>query len=328
MLRHCWRLCSCVLRCGTAGSARIKNGVHSGGQKGVSVWKKYRAWDGAQPFETVLRTKNGEWVQLNVTRGEGDGYDLFCFSRTTGLCGRIEQYEERLAQSEEESRSKTTFLSRMSHEIRTPMNGIIGMLTLVLLTAGQLGLHMTSGSRAITRRAAAWCLGISAVLCACAVELSGTEMPSVDRLRQNIKQTVHDLRYGRDTLPLCAMELSRAFLMWNAERKRRRMSIEERVRQSQKLMFKLIFLWGIDAALGWETSATDKALADTLPSVKPGEYERVNGLLEKTIYGGITLEPFEERALDLFVQRRLERNVKKSWKMRLKLRYACLLAAK
>ena len=100
------------------------------GQKGVSVWKKYRAWDGAQPFETVLRTKNGEWVQLNVTRGADEEYDLFCFSRTTGLCGRIEQYEKRLAQSEEESRSKTTFLSRMSHEIRTPMNGIIGMLTL------------------------------------------------------------------------------------------------------------------------------------------------------------------------------------------------------
>lgn len=106
------------------------------------------------------------------------------------------------------------------------------------------------------------------------------------------------------------------------------MSIEERVRQSQKLMFKLISLWGIDAALGGETSATDKALADTLPSVKPGEYERVNGLLEKTIYGGIALEPFEERALDLFVQRLWGRNVKKSWKMRLKLRYACLLTAK
>ena len=75
------------------------------------------------------------------------------------------------------------------------------------------------------------------------------------------------------------------------------------------------FPLGIDAALGWETSATDKALADTLPSVKPGEYERVNGL-------------FEERALDLFVQRLWGRNVKKSWKMRLKLRYAYLLAAK
>ncbi len=69
------------------GCTRIKNGAHSGGQKDVSVWKKYRAWDGAQPFETVLQTKNGEWVQLNVTRSEDDGYDLFCLSRTTGLCG-------------------------------------------------------------------------------------------------------------------------------------------------------------------------------------------------------------------------------------------------
>lgn len=134
--------------------------------------------------------------------------------------------------------------------------------------------------------------------------------------------------FGEGFYPLALVLLTRTFLLWNAERKRRRMSIEERVRQSQKLMFKLISLWGIDAALGWETSATDKALADTLPSVKSGEYERVNGLLEKTIYGGIALEPFEERTLDLFVQRLWGRNVKKNWKMRLKLRYACLLAAK
>ena len=101
------------------------------------------------------------------------------------------------------------------------------------------------------------------------------------------------------------------------------MSIEERVRQSQKLIFKLISLWELT-----RRSAGRPRDADTLPSVKPGEYERVNGLLEKTIYGGIALEPFEERALDLFVQRLWGRNVKKSWKMRLKLRYAYLLAAK
>ena len=64
---------------------------------------------------------------------------------------------------------------------------LLALALLALLTAGQLGLHMTSGSRAITRRAVAWCLGISAVLCACAVGLSGTEMPSVDRLRQSQK---------------------------------------------------------------------------------------------------------------------------------------------
>lgn len=130
------------------------------------------------------------------------------------------------------------------------------------------------------------------------------------------------------TLLLCAMELTRAFLLWSTERRRRRMPIEERVRHSQKLMFKLISLWGVDAALGWETAATDQKLADTLPSVTPGEYERVCGLLEKTVYGGIALEPFEERALDRFVQLLWGKNVKKNWKMRLKLRYACLLAAR
>ena len=165
------------------------------------------------------------------------------------------KWQEQIRLEVEKEKTRANLLRAVSHDIRTPMNGIIGMLALVLLTAGQLGLHMTSGSCAITRRAVAWCLGISAVLCACAVGLSGTEMPSVDRLRQNIKQTVHDLRYGGDTLLLCAMELSRAFVLWHAERRRRRMSIEERVRQSQKLIFKLISLWGIDAAFGWETSA-------------------------------------------------------------------------
>ena len=51
------------------------------GQKDVSVWKKYRAWDGAQPFETVLRTKNGEWVQ---TQGLNSLTQPAAYYRLTG----------------------------------------------------------------------------------------------------------------------------------------------------------------------------------------------------------------------------------------------------
>lgn len=51
------------------------------GQKGVSVWKRYRAWDGAQPFETVLRTKNGEWVQ---TQGLDPFTQSAAYYRLTG----------------------------------------------------------------------------------------------------------------------------------------------------------------------------------------------------------------------------------------------------
>lgn len=97
---------------------------------GGSVWKKYREWNGEAAFIENFQLKNGEWVQLTISRSADGLYDLFCFCRITKLYRQITGYEKRLERLEEESRSKTTFLSRMSHEIRTPMNGIIGMLTL------------------------------------------------------------------------------------------------------------------------------------------------------------------------------------------------------
>ena len=97
---------------------------------GGSVWKKYREWNGEAALIENFQLKNGEWVQLTISRSADGLYDLFCFCRITKLYRQIADYEKRLEKLEEESRSKTTFLSRMSHEIRTPMNGIIGMLTL------------------------------------------------------------------------------------------------------------------------------------------------------------------------------------------------------
>lgn len=55
-------------------------------------------------------------------------------SDITGLFNEQERQQEflknALAQAEQASKAKTSFLSRMSHEIRTPMNAIIGMSTL------------------------------------------------------------------------------------------------------------------------------------------------------------------------------------------------------
>ena len=50
----------CDVRAAPAGDVMLLADALEDGQKDVSVWKKYRAWDGAQPFETVLQTKNGE----------------------------------------------------------------------------------------------------------------------------------------------------------------------------------------------------------------------------------------------------------------------------
>ncbi len=97
---------------------------------GRTLWKSYAAWDGAQELTDELHMKNGEWVYVDVRRGESDTVDVATLRRSTTLHQQIEKFEKSLQKAEEASQSKTTFLSRMSHEIRTPMNGIIGMLTL------------------------------------------------------------------------------------------------------------------------------------------------------------------------------------------------------
>lgn len=95
-----------------------------------AVWKKYMAWDGREMFDEAVQSGGGRWMRFIVSRTPDGEYDLLCFRDIAALHDRIEECEKRLAGAEEESRAKTTFLSRMSHEIRTPMNGIIGMISL------------------------------------------------------------------------------------------------------------------------------------------------------------------------------------------------------
>ena len=97
---------------------------------GDKLWQQYSKWDGSGEFTEEFVLQNGEWIRFQAKRCSEESYDLLFFERITKTHEEIAQYEQKLAQAEEVSQSKTTFLSRMSHEIRTPMNGIIGMLTL------------------------------------------------------------------------------------------------------------------------------------------------------------------------------------------------------
>lgn len=110
-----------------------------GSGKDWKLWKKYRSWDGKQPFTSdfyLERMKS--WYRLEITRSKDGLYDTFQFRDITEDKKELEAAKEQLKIAESVSQSKTEFLSSMSHEIRTPMNGIIGMLTLV---HGQLRGH-------------------------------------------------------------------------------------------------------------------------------------------------------------------------------------------
>lgn len=84
----------------------------------------------------------------------------------------------------------------------------------------------------------------------------------------------------------------------------------------------LAFL-GIESALGWNTEETDQQLARKY-GMEPGRYHRVSSLLEKSIYGGIALEAYERRMLDLFVNRLWKSGEQKNRKDSLRRRYFIL----
>lgn len=110
-----------------------------GSGKDWKLWKKYRSWDGKQPFTSdfyLERMKS--WYRLEINRSKDGLYDTFQFRDITEDKKELEAAKEQLKIAESVSQSKTEFLSSMSHEIRTPMNGIIGMLT---LAHGQLRGH-------------------------------------------------------------------------------------------------------------------------------------------------------------------------------------------
>lgn len=96
----------------------------------VKIWKQYLGWDEKQPYQAEFLLNDDRWVRMEVSVSEAGKYHIVYMWETTQYHDMLDMYEEKTRQAEEESRSKTTFLSRMSHEIRTPMNGIMGMLAL------------------------------------------------------------------------------------------------------------------------------------------------------------------------------------------------------
>lgn len=99
-------------------------------RKRDKIRKGYQDWEGKAPLEEDICLNNNEWIRMSVQRVQDGTYDMLSFYHATKFHEKLEQYEQQITTLEEESRSKTTFLSRMSHEIRTPINGIMGMLSL------------------------------------------------------------------------------------------------------------------------------------------------------------------------------------------------------
>ena len=123
-------------------------------------------------------------------------------------------------------------------------------------------------------------------------------------------------------LGLVICEIIRAYCIWHTERAYSGASPEARIHRTEKAIYSWLSLVGIEAHLGWNTEETDRLLAERFSKVEPGEYSRVCELIEKVIYGGMELEPFEIRTLNSFFAKLTEIGRTGNIRYRLILRYA------
>lgn len=97
--------------------------------------------------------------------------------------------------------------------------------------------------------------------------------------------------------------------------------MDQKIRILQRQIFGLLGIFGIETKLGWKTKEMDQKITDHFANIEAGEYERACELMEKTIYGEIKLELFEERTVRSFRDKLAEEAGGIAWKEKLKLRY-------
>ena len=86
---------------------------------------------------------------------------------------------------------------------------------------------------------------------------------------------------------------------------------EERTAELIKLIPAQMAYKGVPAEIGWKAEEIDKRLCEEFEGFEPGEYIRVNQLMEKFIYGEVPLKPHEERVLIVFLEKMYGQKAKK-----------------
>ena len=122
-------------------------------------------------------------------------------------------------------------------------------------------------------------------------------------------------------------ELLRGILLLLLRRSFRRADALERAKRAEKVLFAVLTAKGVQAGLGWNTELLDAWLAETFPKVQPGEYTRVCELLEKSVYGDIPPEIYEERTIFALLRKLRGLPAGSGFRVQLRSRYGWIPAA-
>lgn len=70
----------------------------------------------------------------------------------------------------------------------------------------------------------------------------------------------------------------------------------------EKRIYRYLSISGINATLGWKIHDTDEELTHKMNGLAKGDYERACVIFEKVVYGGVLLEEYEIRTLEIFAE--------------------------
>jgi len=123
------------------------------------------------------------------------------------------------------------------------------------------------------------------------------------------------------TILFVIAELGRVIWILRDKKFYKNASWEERIKEIEENIYLSLEILGIHATLGWRTEEVDEAITQIAGSVDPGDYTRVCRLLEKAVYGGMKLEPYDERVIIAFRGKLYQAGMSADWLTRLKFHY-------
>ena len=96
-----------------------------------AIRKAFQSWNGQEMLRLCFAcSETNIWLEMTAKNSADGQYILLILRDATAEKAVEDDLRAQLAEAENASEAKTTFLSRMSHEIRTPINGQQGMLAL------------------------------------------------------------------------------------------------------------------------------------------------------------------------------------------------------
>lgn len=120
------------------------------------------------------------------------------------------------------------------------------------------------------------------------------------------------------------LELRRWYLRYRYKRTWRSSNEKDRIHLLNQQIRGLFQILEIPVELGWNVEQAQAQLMRRIPTLREGECQRVNSLMEQVLYGELPLKTYEQRTILAYIDKLAGAGKYQNWKIRFRLRYGLI----